>query len=682
MRSLTLALCAIWAVLACSRVAFADTTVFINEIHYDNAGADLNEGVEIAGPAGTILTGWQVVPYNGSGGTSYSPQTLSGAIPSNCGGYGVVSVPISGLQNGAPDGIALIDNNGQVIQFLSYEGTFAATDGPANGMTSTNIGVSEDGNGAATSSLQLSGTGTQYSDFTWQADAASTFGSCNNNQTFGAAPDIAPAVSTTVPTNNATGVALNAVIAITFSEPVTVGSIVPDITCTNSGSHSATITGSGNSYSIDPDPDFTYGESCTVTIAADQVTDLDGTPDHMAQDYSFSFATTAGDVPPTVASTAPAASATGFPDGANLQVTFSEPVTLDNGWFTLVCDNSGSHTAVLGGSGDSYSLNPDVDFDSLEHCTWTIIANHVHDIDGTPDAMSADVVVTFDTAADAGDYYAGVDTSSGPVLEAWLHNRIKDHIAYPYSGSGTVTWTILHAADEDPANPNNIVTIYKNASHPKSDGSSIVNREHTWPNSYGFNNITDVNNHPYPPYTDCHMLFLSDDHYNSDRANKPYGMCSGTCTEETTVLTNGFGGPTPPRGNSSYTSATIWEPWDHRKGDLARAILYMAVRYDGGTNAQGQPEPDLRVTDDVSLIKTTTSGQTQSVAYMGLEADLLNWNDQDPPDDGERLRNEVVYSYQENRNPFVDHPEWVRCVFTNTNCPTPTDEIFKNGFEP
>lgn len=82
--------------LGFTRLALADTAVFINEIHYDNVGADANEGIEIAGPAGTDLTGWQVVPYNGNGGTTYTPETLSGVIPPTCGGYGVVSVPIAG----------------------------------------------------------------------------------------------------------------------------------------------------------------------------------------------------------------------------------------------------------------------------------------------------------------------------------------------------------------------------------------------------------------------------------------------------------------------------------------------------------------------------------------------------------------------------------------------------------
>lgn len=676
MRFVNLARGAVWALLACARLAVADTTVFINEIHYDNASTDANEAIEIAGPAGTDLTGWQVIPYNGSGGTQYTPApTLSGAIPANCVGYGVVTVPIAGLQNGAPDGIALVDNTGHVVQFLSYEGTFAATNGPATGMTSVDIGVSESGTGLATDSLQLGGSGTQYSDFTWHADAAATFGACNTGQTFGTPPDIAPTVSTTVPANNATGVAIDAMLAITFSEPVTLTATPAALTCTTSGSHSITVSGSGSSYTFDPAPDFVYAETCTVTITATQVTDLDGTPDPMAQDYVFSFQTSPGDVPPTVTSTAPSTGTAGFPDSANLQITFSEPVTLDASWFTLTCDTSGAHTAIVTGSGAIYTLNPDSDFGALEHCTWTILASGVHDQDGTIDAMAADVIITFDTAANAGDYYAGVDTSSGPALEAWLHNRIKDHTTYPYSGGGTDTWAILRSADEDPSNALNTVDVYKNLSVAK--GNANVNREHTWPNSYGFNDMNTYNGLPYPPYTDCHMLYLSDLGYNSDRGNKPYGTCSGSCTEETTVLTNGFGGS----GHSNFTSATRWQPWDHRKGDVARAVLYMAVRYNGGTNAQGQPEPFLHVTDNEALIVGTPSGVAQTDAYMGMETDLLDWNDQDPPDAGERLRNEVVYSYQTNRNPFIDHPEWARCVFLNTGCPVVSDVIFADGFE-
>lgn len=161
------------------------TTVFINEIHYDNTSTDTNEGIEIAGTAGTNLTGWTIELYNGNGGTVYSTIALSGTLTDQQGGFGTKFFAKSGIQNGSPDGIALVDNNGNVVQFLSYEGTLTAVDGSAAGLTSTDIGVSEDNSTPVGYSLQLTGTGTTYTDFTWANAAASTYDAINNGQTFG-----------------------------------------------------------------------------------------------------------------------------------------------------------------------------------------------------------------------------------------------------------------------------------------------------------------------------------------------------------------------------------------------------------------------------------------------------------------------------------------------------------------
>ena len=168
----------------------AQTTVFINEIHYDNTGTDEGEEIEIAGPAGTDLTGWEIILYNGSNGTVYDTDALAGTIPDDGSGFGFVTVayPSNGIQNGSPDGIVLSDGV-NVIQFLSYEGELTATDGIANGMTSTDIGVSETSSTPIGNSLQLMGTGSMYEDFTWAAEIASNFGSVNDSQTFeGAGP--------------------------------------------------------------------------------------------------------------------------------------------------------------------------------------------------------------------------------------------------------------------------------------------------------------------------------------------------------------------------------------------------------------------------------------------------------------------------------------------------------------
>lgn len=169
------------------------TSVFINEFHYDNVGGDTGEFIEVAGPAGTDLTGWSLVLYNGSNGTVYNTISLSGTINDVSNGFGFVvsTLPANGLQNGSPDGIALVDNNGTVVEFLSYEGVLTAVDGPAAGLDSTDIGVSESGSTPVGDSLQRTGTGAESTDFTWAAAAANTSDAVNPGQTFtgGTTPD-------------------------------------------------------------------------------------------------------------------------------------------------------------------------------------------------------------------------------------------------------------------------------------------------------------------------------------------------------------------------------------------------------------------------------------------------------------------------------------------------------------
>ncbi|MFT6896732.1 MAG: putative extracellular nuclease/endonuclease I [Paraglaciecola sp.] len=165
---------------------FIAPSPFINEIHYDNAGGDTGEAIEIAGLAGIDLAGMTLVAYNGNNGSLYNTVDLTGVLPNQQGGLGTLSFPISGLQNGGPDGVALIAAGGAVLQFLSYEGSFDASGGPADGMTSTDIGVGETSSTAVGFSLQLTGSGVQYDDFSWEVPTGETFGQVNSNQIFGA----------------------------------------------------------------------------------------------------------------------------------------------------------------------------------------------------------------------------------------------------------------------------------------------------------------------------------------------------------------------------------------------------------------------------------------------------------------------------------------------------------------
>jgi plastocyanin len=174
--------------------------VWINEIHYDNVGTDVNEGYEIAGPAGTNLACYKVYLYNGTGGVVYDTDTLSGVIPNTSCGFGAVwfATPATGFQNGAPDGIVLeyapqatgcgVNNADTILQLLSYEGSFSATSGRAAGLSLTDIGVTEGSSTDSLFSLQLGGAGTSYSQFTWQSATASTHNAVNNNQYFCGAP--------------------------------------------------------------------------------------------------------------------------------------------------------------------------------------------------------------------------------------------------------------------------------------------------------------------------------------------------------------------------------------------------------------------------------------------------------------------------------------------------------------
>jgi len=164
--------------------------VRFSEIHYDNAGTDAGEAIEVAGPAGTDLSGWRVVLYNGANGAMYGTTTLSGPLPATCGTRGVVVInyPSNGIQNGAPDGMALVDAGGAVVEFLSYEGVFAATDGPALGATSVDIGVAEAGTEPLGASLARAANGT------WSGPAPSTFGACNDQD----ATPPAPVVTVTI----------------------------------------------------------------------------------------------------------------------------------------------------------------------------------------------------------------------------------------------------------------------------------------------------------------------------------------------------------------------------------------------------------------------------------------------------------------------------------------------------
>ncbi|MFD3807844.1 endonuclease I family protein [Streptomyces sp. NPDC058618] len=224
-------------------------------------------------------------------------------------------------------------------------------------------------------------------------------------------------------------------------------------------------------------------------------------------------------------------------------------------------------------------------------------------------------------------YYAAAEGKTGAALKSALHNIIKTQSTVNYDG----VWNALKATDQDPANPNNVILLYSGRSQSKSTnggGANDWNREHVWAKSHGdFGTVTG-------PGTDLHHLRPEDVTVNSTRGNKDFDK----------------GGSPVGEAPGSFTDSDSFEPRNAVKGDVARMLLYMAVRYDGGDGFA-----NLEVNDKVN---------NGSAPAMGRISVLKQWSQQDPPDAFEKRRNQVIFdSYQHNRNPFIDHPEWVASIW-------------------
>ncbi|MDF1510245.1 endonuclease [Robertmurraya sp. DFI.2.37] len=223
-------------------------------------------------------------------------------------------------------------------------------------------------------------------------------------------------------------------------------------------------------------------------------------------------------------------------------------------------------------------------------------------------------------------YYQAAFGKTGAELKSTLHNIINDHTMLPYS----TVWEALKETDEDPNNPEHVILFYSGISRAKSSNGGNVgqwNREHVWAQSHG-NFGTSMG-----PGTDIHHLRPTDVQVNSARGNLDFD----------------YGGSPVKNCDDCLRTSQSWEPPDRVKGDVARMLFYMAVRY----------ESDDRV--DLELNDSLNNGSTP---YHGKLSVLLQWHEQDPVDDYERNRNDVIYEkWQHNRNPFIDYPEWAEDIW-------------------
>ena len=216
--------------------------------------------------------------------------------------------------------------------------------------------------------------------------------------------DDAPMVSSTVPTAAATGVVVDSDISITFSEAVNGTGAWYELSCNNSGAHTAAISGGPTTFTLNPDIDF-GPETCLVKIKAAQVTDqdLDDPPNTMVSDYSWTFQTAGADpTPPFVYATSPISGASSVPLNTGITITFNEPVEVDSSWVDVTCTESGTHTMIVNDAADPlYALTLDAGdtFMNGDVCTVTVDAISVSDEDVTVpgDNMLQDYFWNFST---------------------------------------------------------------------------------------------------------------------------------------------------------------------------------------------------------------------------------------------------------------------------------------------
>jgi endonuclease I len=218
------------------------------------------------------------------------------------------------------------------------------------------------------------------------------------------------------------------------------------------------------------------------------------------------------------------------------------------------------------------------------------------------------------------EYYQGAEGLSGDELKDFLNNLVSTGVKDVDYGDAKV---YLAEADADPDDPTKLLTIYsRDKVNATWDGGDTWAREHVWPNSrLGMERVGESD---VCQASDLHNLRAIVPSVNSSRSNKSY---------------------------DTVTGAETWYPGDEDKGDVARILFYMVIRYSY-----------LNLVDD-NLADDPDTNYTMDGARMGKLSVLIKWHHEDPVDDFERQRNEVIYKYQNNRNPFIDHPEFAQYIF-------------------
>lgn len=223
-------------------------------------------------------------------------------------------------------------------------------------------------------------------------------------------------------------------------------------------------------------------------------------------------------------------------------------------------------------------------------------------------------------------YYERALNLAGPGLVTTLHAIIDKHVELGYDSAREQMFSVVDDLDND--DTVGCILTGKAASGVTSRLSAYrkgLNTEHTWPQSLGAEGMAK---------SDLHHLFPSETYVNEMRGNFPYAEVARTVE----LLPDHLQLGDHAKFGTSPTGDKVFEPPNRSKGNIARALLYFYVRY---------------------AANTPFDGGLSMRNFKQEKRQLLTWHRMDPVDDAERARNQAIFELQHNRNPFIDHPEFV-----------------------
>ena len=332
--------------------------------------------------------------------------------------------------------------------------------------------------------------------------------------------------------------------------------------------------------------------------------------------------------------------------GYESNTQYDEQIYLTDGTYTLVISDSyGDGMCCSTGNGSyalkqgSTTLASGASFNNTDSTAFTLGS-------GSGDGGGTNPTPT--------GYYVTAQGLSGYALKTELYNIIKDHNAQGYSA----IWNFYDSSARDTyfENDNSILDMYSEKPNGSdsynytavsdqcgnySGEGGCYNREHSFPKSWFGGTIEPMN-------SDVHHIYATDGYVNSKRSNFPFGEVASAS------FTSTNGSKLGSAASSLNYSGTVFEPIDEFKGDFARAYFYMATRYE---NVIGTWQT-----------KTTSSnavlnGSSNQVFESWVVAMLLNWHNSDPVSQMELDRNQAAFEFQGNRNPYIDHPEFVEMIW-------------------